>query len=517
MLARRPTHGVRSLALLVLPVILGAGCASAGQSWRAGPAGIPVERELRAQMTAGQYDAAWQALKKKQVAPADALLRHLYKGVVGLHAGQLDEGARSMDRAWSIVYDRWTKRISDGAAALATGDGALPYYPGPAERMFIPYYGGLTWLARNERASAAVEARRLSALLASDQGPQPPDDFRGVLRYVAGVMYEVAGERNDADVSFRNANVLLDGALPGDTIPPDTLHGDVVVLIEDGFVDRPEPAALEFWLREDELKALDGDDYDRRTETMTRIHARRHDRRDWAAEHYRSVSLRWPTMEGVNLLRSTSTLGARALRVGADVADVGGAEPGRLEARTVSMSVSDAVRADFERAQPARLARAVARAALREVTLDGAGRAFEAAGEIAAGDDGTKSKKPDNIPEKKKNGEDEKDDEGAGKGWKIAGAVIVGLALLFIHAGSQVLDQPDLRAWQLLPDRVTVARMRLPVGDYPVEVTRDGEAFSLGTVTVRPGSVTVLTHRWWPDDRRVAGASDRGVRPTDAR
>ena len=72
-----------------------------------------------------------------------------------------------------------------------------------------------------------------------------------------------------------------------------------------------------------------------------------------------------------------------------------------------------------------------------------------------------------------------------------------------MHAGSQVLDQPDLRAWQLLPDRVTVARLRLPVGDHPIEVTRDGEAYSLGRVTVRPGSVTVLTHRWWPDERRL--------------
>ena len=66
-----------------------------------------------------------------------------------------------------------------------------------------------------------------------------------------------------------------------------------------------------------------------------------------------------------------------------------------------------------------------------------------------------------------------------------------------------MLDQPDLRAWQLLPDRVTVARKRLPVGEYPIEVTRDGQAYSLGRVTVRPGSVTVLTHRWWPDGRRL--------------
>lgn len=499
MFSRRPTHGVAMLATLVL---LSAGCASAGQSWRAGPAGIPVERELRAKMTAGQYDAAWRSLKKKQVAPADALLRHMYKGVVGLHAGQLEDGAQSMDRAWSIVYDRWTKRVSDGAVALMTGDGALPYYPGPAERMFIPYYGGLTWLARNERDHAAVEARRLSTLLASDQGVPPPADFRGVLRYIAGVMYEVAGEWNDADVSFRNASALLGGALPGDTVPPDARHGDVVVLIEDGFVDRPEPASLDFWYRADELDELKADDEDRRQAAVQRMGARRHDSRNWGAEHYRSVSIRWPSMDPALYTRASAVLGARALSAAGDSA------PDAAFAGTISMNVSDAVRADFDRAQPGRLARAVARAALREATMKGAGAAFEVAGDIATSDDKPKKEKtPKDLPEKKKKGENEKsDDQELGMGWKIAGFVIVGIVMLLASAGSEVLDQPDLRAWQLLPDRVTVARMRLPVGDHVVEVTRDGEAFSLGTVSVRPGSVTVLTHRWWPEASRFVAA-----------
>ena len=502
---RRPTHGVPvrarvlsvTRATLFACALLGAGCASAGQSWRAGPAGIPVERQLRAQMVAGQYGAAWEAMKKKQVAPADALLRHMYRGVIALHAGELDAGAKSMDRAWSIIYDRWTKRVSDGAAAMLTGDGALPYYPGPAERMFVPYYGGLTWLARNERESAAVEARRLSALLASDQGVPPPNDFLGVMRYVAGVMYEVAGERNDADVSFRNALALLGPILPGDTIPPDAEHGDVVVLIEDGFVVRPEPASLVFWFRDDELGLLDGDDYDRRSRAVMMMGNRRYEQRNWEAERYRSVSLRWPTMALADHERGTPAIGARAL------ANVGDSLDALTPAATISMSVSDAVRADFERAQPGRLSRSIARAALRDVTLDAAAGAFEAAGEIASGDTDEKKKKPDNEPVKSKSNNGDDDDGGSGKGWLIVGAIIAGIFMLAIHAGSEVLDQPDLRAWQLLPDRVTVARMRLPVGEYPIEVTRDGEAYSLGRVTVRPGSVTVLTHRWWPDGRRL--------------
>lgn len=315
------------------------GCASAGQSWRAGPAGIPAEHQLRERMIAEEYGSALADLKDKKIAPADALLRHMYKGLVAMHAGQNELGTRALDRAWQIAYQRYTKRLSDGAQSMVTGEGALPYDPGNAERLLIPYYGGLNWLARNERDEAAVEARRMSTLLESEDPNLPGTRYQGVMRYIAGVMFEVAGERNDADVAYRNANLLLAGDLPGDTMPPDTLHGDVVVLIEDGFVARPEPVSLDFWVRRDEVAMLDSDDAVIRMNTYRTIERRRGIERDWHAESYRNISLRWPVMSDLNAQAGQGVLGARASDV---------------MARAVGMSVSHAVRADFERQQPGR-------------------------------------------------------------------------------------------------------------------------------------------------------------------
>jgi hypothetical protein len=458
------------------------GCASAGQSWRAGPAGIPAEHQLRERMIAGEYGSALADLKDKKIAPADALLRHMYKGLVAMHAGQNELGTRALDRAWQIAYQRYTKRLSDGAQSMVTGDGALPYDPGNAERLLIPYYGGLNWLARNERDEAAVEARRMSTLLESEAANLPGARYQGVMRYIAGVMFEVAGERNDADVAYRNANLLLEGDLPGDTLPPDTLHGDVVVLIEDGFVARPEPVALDFWVSRDEVALLDSRDDVIRMNTYRTIDGRRGMNRDWRAESYRNISLRWPVMSDVNAHAGQGVLGARA----ADVM-----------ARAVGVSVSDAVRADFDRQQPGRIARALGRVAVRELSLKGAEGAFGAAGDIITSDD--EEDKKDDGKGKKGDAKDEDDDASGGAKVALAvGAVLLGIGMLAVHASSQILDQPDLRAWQLLPDRITVARMRLPVGEHVVEVTRDGESFSLGHVTVKPGQVTVLVHRWWP-------------------
>lgn len=459
----RCRHGV----LAALLVLSGTGCAAATQSLRGGPAGIVAEVGLRDQLVQGQYGSAFEALKKKEIAPADALLRHMYRGVVALHAGQHEVGARSMDRAWSIAYERWTKRVGDAALSMVTSDAARPYDPGPAEHMFIPYYGGLTWLARNERESAAVEARRLSTLLASNRDDQPADDFRGVMRYVAGVMYELAGERNDADVSFRNAALLLKDGLPGDTVPPDAAHGDVVILMEDGFVGRPEPASLTFWFNDDELKSLSHDDASVRLTTVGALSGRRRAPESLLGVPYRHVLLSWPRFGEAE--RDPAPLAARAMNTSRDSLIA--------TADLVSADVTSAVRADFERRQPARLARAIARSAIREAALDAAGDAISK-GLESEDEDGKKKKGGDRVL-----------------------SFLFGLVLGAGAVASAVLDVADLRAWQLLPDRLTVARLRLPVGDHSIEVLHGSDVVSLGTVSVRPGSVTMLTHRWWPDDR----------------
>ncbi len=464
------------------------GCASAGHAWRAGPAGIEAERVIRGQLASGQHEALLASLRHKKIAPSDKLLQHMYRGVAAFHAGEYEVGTRALDRAWQIADDRWTKRVGDAAAGMATGEGALPYSPPPAERMFIPYYGALNWLARNERDDAAVEARRLSGLLAGENAAMPDSGFLAGMRYIAGVVFESVGERNDADVAYRNAAALLGGALPADTLPPGPGEGDVVVLIEDGFVVRPEPAAMDFWVNDEEVSILDGRDDVARIETFQRVRGRHGVTRNWEAESYRLVSLRWPTMPAAMEFQPRASIGARVWNGEAF-----------SYAPALEVDVSAAVREDFERRQPARLSRALARAAMREVTANGAGKMIEVAGKEAA--------KPKKDKDKDDDGE-EYEGKSDGRGWKIAGALLLGIGMLALHTSSVILDQPDLRAWQVLPDRVAIARFRLPAGEHQVEVTRDGVAYSLGTVTVQGGQVTVLTHRWWPETPRVVAAGD---------
>jgi hypothetical protein len=286
---------------------------------------------------------------------------------------------------------------------------------------------------------------------------------------VSGVIFEAAGERQDALVAYRNAAALL-GTLPGDTTLAGRDSGDVVVLLEDGFVGRPEPRSFGVFMSGDELVALTSGDNAARLGVAQVV-----ERRSWSRHRglEREVAVGWLTYE-INWAtfepprRAGEGLGVRS---------------GECIAPTISAFVSEAVQADFERGQPARLTRAIARTAIRFAAMEAAEDAFDKA---------SKDRK-----KKKKDGE-------KGGGWW---SILLGIGLAATSVTSSVIDQPDLRAWQILPDRITIARLRLPVGEHPVEVMRGDEVVSLGTVTVRPGGVAVMTYRWWPGYRPAIGAS----------
>jgi len=77
------------------------------------------------------------------------------------------------------------------------------------------------------------------------------------------------------------------------------------------------------------------------------------------------------------------------------------------------------------------------------------------------------------------------------------------IAFLAANAAAALFERADTRSWHLLPDQVSVVRLRLPVGVHPltlqVETDRGGtRLIDLGEVTVLDGSVHVLSARVWP-------------------
>lgn len=447
---------------VVLPLILvTSGCAAANAAWRAGPMGMAAEWTIRDHLAYGRAEQAWAAMGDHHIAPRDALLRHMYRGVISLHAGQYEQGAKSIDRAWSIVDDRFTKRISRGAVSLVTSDASLPYYPLPTERLFIPYYGAMNWLAMGEMESASVEARRLAMMLQAEGEQKPTPELEGALRYITGVLFEAAGDRQDAQVAYRNAAVLL-GTLPGDTLSAGADSGDVVVIVEDGFVARPQPQSLAVYTSDGEFSALrSGRDADRIL-VANRVRDRARD------PHWRAPNVGWLTYEVNWATIGSGTPSNTAVEVTTN--------PRAFAALTAQVSPS--VAQDFTALVPEKLARGIARAAVRHAALTAASHQMD--GAIARNDD-----------------DDDDDDDGPTAGARVFRALF-GLLLGGLAVSSTVIDQPDLRAWQVLPDRLTIARLRLPVGEHPIYVSQGTKPMRIGTATVRNGGVAVMHYRLWP-------------------
>jgi hypothetical protein len=77
------------------------------------------------------------------------------------------------------------------------------------------------------------------------------------------------------------------------------------------------------------------------------------------------------------------------------------------------------------------------------------------------------------------------------------------IAFLTANAAAALFERADTRSWHLLPDELSVVRLRLPPGTHPLTLeveTGEGETrlIDLGDVYVRDGSVHVLSARVWP-------------------
>ena len=118
------------------------------------------QRRLRDALARGDFTTAlgWHE--------DDELLRRLDVGIASYYAAQFERSAAVFDSAALLADDRITASLSKDGMALLTNDLARPYQPRRTERLFMAYYAMLAYARLERWEDAAVEARRLSSLLA---------------------------------------------------------------------------------------------------------------------------------------------------------------------------------------------------------------------------------------------------------------------------------------------------------------------------------------------------------------
>ncbi len=460
---------------------------------------------LRRSLAYGQANTALAKLARKgEYRPDDKLLAQLYIGLTAYYAGEYRKSVHALQQAHDMAEDRYTKSVSKGSLSMVTSDRALPYMPGDNERLLVHYYGMLAYLKLGEMEDAAVEARRLSSLLErfDEKRGEMDASTRALLRYVAGAVFEATGDANDADVAYRNArrlagdsafrSVRMGGPKHTSVTPARTValagterpdYGEVLVVLEYGFVAHKVEQELLIAVGEHDVTLFadrDGDDVSNHAhrvsvdalrkvrhsrtgnlEYESRIPAKQHRERGRESGTVVRKSdvwmkIAWPVYD------RPSVLTARPWITLAD----GSAAPMLLQA-----DLSDAAVADYNRQAAFLLARAVARAGVKQALAAAAEKAVE-------GD----------AKDKKKKAAREK------HGW------VAGIA---VQIAGNLLERADTRSWQVLPSQLGVLRLQVPVGTQSLKVTMPGEghtagrSIDLGDVVVRAGSISFVTARVW--------------------
>jgi hypothetical protein len=187
--------GAVCVALVVVAWM--AGCASHSQGLTA----------VRSALLGG---APTNALAKhaEQKEKPDDLLYLLERGYLEHEAGNYGASNRDFDAAELRADELYTKSVTNELAALATTDNLRPYRGYPHELVMIQYYRAFNYLRLGSYEGALVEARKANQrLVALSDAREDKDTYRddAFMQYLTGLLYENAGEWNDAAVAYRDA------------------------------------------------------------------------------------------------------------------------------------------------------------------------------------------------------------------------------------------------------------------------------------------------------------------------
>lgn len=200
--ARRLAVPSLGLALLL------AACGSATNRY------VLIDESLRA----GDVQRA-DAIVEKAAHEYDAKSQVLYRMDRGmtLHlAGRYEESTAVLEKAEQEVEQLYTRRISTQAKALLTNDTELPFEGAAYEQVMLNVIKALNYAIAGNFQEALVEARRVDHRLnvLADRTADKPDAYRddGFARYLSGILFEAAGELNDAFIAYRKAHEAYQAA-----------------------------------------------------------------------------------------------------------------------------------------------------------------------------------------------------------------------------------------------------------------------------------------------------------------
>jgi hypothetical protein len=213
-----------SSALLLAGLVLLTGCGPSVNRY------LLIEQSLLAGNPT-QADAI-VAQAEKDYGSKSRLLYAMDRGMTLQLAGQYQQSSALLEQAEDEVERLYTRTIRSETAAFLTNDNALPYEGDAYEHVMLNVVKALNYAAQGQLQEALVEARRIDHRLnvLSDKVKET-NGYRndGFARYLSGILYEAAGDLNNAFIAYRNAYDAYEAVRGWSRTPyPPSLRSDLL-------------------------------------------------------------------------------------------------------------------------------------------------------------------------------------------------------------------------------------------------------------------------------------------------
>lgn len=166
-------------------------------------------------LLAGNFQQADAIVKQaeKEYGAKSRVLYGMDRGMTLQLAGDYQQSNAVLEQAEEEVDRLYTRTVRAETLAFMTNDNALPYEGEPYEQVLINVLKALNYASLNQWQDALVEARRIDHRLnvlsdrTKDKAAYRDDGFA---RYLSGILYESAGDVNNAFIAYRKAYETFD-------------------------------------------------------------------------------------------------------------------------------------------------------------------------------------------------------------------------------------------------------------------------------------------------------------------
>lgn len=192
-------------------------------------------------------DAAVKSLDDLNLTGPDEALHHLNKGVLLRLQGKYADSNRHFDAAKQLMKSLKAISLTEQAASVTISDTMKAYEGLPSEQLMVYSFEALNYLQMGDADGAAVEARQfnIDQELIAKNNPKAKYLSGAFVRYLNGMVYEAAGERDSARIEMEKARAGYKAQKSGYPIPS-ALEADLKRLDE---TDKMAPSEVVFILQ----------------------------------------------------------------------------------------------------------------------------------------------------------------------------------------------------------------------------------------------------------------------------